>query len=70
MNISILDDYFDSVRTLNCFGKTAGHHVTIWNDHTKDIDILAERLKDTEALVLIGERTPVRAALIKRLPKL
>lgn len=70
MNISILDDYFDSVRTLNCFGKTAGHHVTIWNDHTKDIDILAERLKDTEALVLIRERTPVRAALIKRLPKL
>jgi len=55
---------------LNCFGKTAGHHVTIWNDHTKDIDILAERLKDTEALVLIRERTPVRAALIKRLPKL
>lgn len=70
MNISILDDYFDSARTLNCFGKTAGHHVTIWNDHTKDIDILAERLKDTEALVLIRERTPVRAALIKRLPKL
>ena len=70
MNISILDDYFDSVRSLNCFGKTAGHHVTIWNDHTKDIDILAERLKDTEALVLIRERTPVRAALIKRLPKL
>lgn len=70
MNISILDDYFESVRTLNCFGKTAGHHVTIWNDHTKDIDILAERLKDTEALVLIRERTPVRAALIKRLPKL
>ena len=70
MNISILDDYFDSVRTLNCFGKTAGHHVTIWNDHTKDIDILAERLTDTEALVLIRERTPVRAALIKRLPKL
>ena len=70
MNISILDDYFDSVRTLNCFGKTAGHHVTIWNDHTKDIDILAERLKDTEALVLIRERTPVRTALIKRLPKL
>ena len=70
MNISILDDYFDSARTLNCFGKTAGHHVTIWNDHTKDIDILAERLKDTEALVLIRERTPVRAALIERLPKL
>ena len=70
MNITILDDYFDSVRTLNCFSKVAGHNVTIWNDHTKDIDKLAERLKDTEALVLIRERTPIRTALLERLPKL
>ena len=32
--------------------------------------MLAERLKDTEALVLIRERTPIRAPLIERLPKL
>ena len=70
MNITILDDYFDSVRTLNCFSKVAGHNVTIWNDHTKDIDKLAERLKDTEVLVLIRERTPIRTALLERLPKL
>ena len=70
MNITILDDYFDSVRTLNCFSKVAGHNVKIWNDHTKDIDKLAERLKDTEALVLIRERTPIRTALLERLPKL
>jgi D-3-phosphoglycerate dehydrogenase len=70
MNITILDDYFDSVRTLNCYTKVAGHNVTIWNDHTKDVDTLAERLKDTEALALIRERTPIRAALIGRLPKL
>jgi D-3-phosphoglycerate dehydrogenase / 2-oxoglutarate reductase len=35
-----------------------------------DTDRLAERLKDTEALVLIRERTPIRAPLIERLPKL
>ena len=70
MNITILDDYHDTVRTLACFSKLAGHDVTIWNDHTKDVDKLAARLKDTEALVLIRERTPVRAALIERLPKL
>lgn len=70
MNITILDDYHDTVRTLNCFAKLAGHNVKIWNDHTKDVDVLAERLKDTEALVLIRERTPIRAALIERLPKL
>jgi D-3-phosphoglycerate dehydrogenase len=42
----------------------------VWNDHTKDVDTLAERLKDTEALALIRERTPIRAPLIERLPKL
>src|SRR6187431_2580273 len=48
----------------------AGHNVRIWNDHTKDVDVLADRLKDTEALVLIRERTPIRAPLIERLPRL
>jgi D-3-phosphoglycerate dehydrogenase len=70
MNITILDDYQNVVRTLSCFSKIAGHRVTIWNDHTKDVDTLAERLKDTEALVLIRERTPISAPLIERLPKL
>jgi len=70
MNVSILDDYQNVVSTLVCFRKLAGHKVTVWNDHTKDIDVLAERLKDTEALVLIRERTPIRAALIERLPEL
>ena len=70
MNVTILDDYHDTIRTLPCFAKLAGHKVTIWNDHTKDVDKLAERLKDTEALVLIRERTPIRAPLIERLKKL
>jgi len=48
----------------------AGHHVTVWNDHTKDVEVLADRLKDAEALVLIRERTPVPGALIERLPNL
>lgn len=70
MKISILDDYFDTVRTLECFAKLAGHDVTIWNDHVQDVDRLAERLADTEALVLIRERTHIRAALLDRLPNL
>ena len=70
MNITILDDYQNVVRSLEAFKKVQGHNVTIWNDHTKDVSVLAERLKDTEALVLIRERTPIRAALIERLPKL
>src|SRR6058998_1240518 len=70
MNITILDDYQDTIRTLACFGKAAGHHVTIWNDHTKDVPMLAARLKDTEGLALIRERTPIRAPLLERLGKL
>jgi D-3-phosphoglycerate dehydrogenase len=70
MNITIIDDYQNAVRTLACFPKLAGHEVTIWNDHTQDTDVLAQRLVDTEALVLIRERTPIRAPLIERLPKL
>ena len=70
MNIAVLDDYQDTIRTLNCFGKMAGHHVTIWKDHTKDVDVLAERLKDAQAIALIRERTPIRAPLLDRLDKL
>ena len=70
MRITILDDYFDTLRTLPCFRKLENHQVEIWNDHVQETDALAERLKDTEALVLIRERTEIRAPLLKRLDKL
>jgi D-3-phosphoglycerate dehydrogenase len=70
MKVSILDDYHDTLRTLACFKKLAGHDVTIWNDHVQDVDKLAERLRDTEALVLIRERTQIRAPLLERLDNL
>jgi D-3-phosphoglycerate dehydrogenase len=70
MNITVLDDYQDTVRRLRCFDKVAGHRVTIWNDHTKDVDALAARLKDAEAVTLLRERTPITAALVDRLPGL
>ena len=70
MKISILDDYHDTLRTLPCFRKLQGHDVKIWNDHVQDVDTLSERLRDTDALVLIRERTQIRAPLIDRLDKL
>jgi D-3-phosphoglycerate dehydrogenase / 2-oxoglutarate reductase len=70
MKITVLDDYFDTVRTLACFAKLAGHEVTVWNDHLQETAALAARLRDAEALVLIRERTQIRAPLIERLPKL
>ena len=70
MNVTILADYQDAVRNLDCFKELAGHNVTIWNDHVSDLDVLSERLEDAEALVLIRERTPINAALVDRLEKL
>src|SRR5881409_314681 len=60
MKISILDDYDHTLRTLDCFTKLSGH----------DVDALARRLRETEALILIRERTEIRAPLLCRLPKL
>jgi D-3-phosphoglycerate dehydrogenase len=70
VKISILDDYHDTLRGLRCFQKLNGHEVEIWNDHTDDLDELAKRLDKTEALILIRERTQVRAPLLDRLPRL
>lgn len=70
MNITVLDDYFDTLRTLPCFQKLDGHRVTVWNDHVDDTDALVERLSDADAVVLIRERTALRAPVLERLPRL
>jgi len=70
MRVAILDDYFDTLRSLDCFAMLDGHEVTVWNDHVDDVGELAERLADTEVLVLIRERTRITADLLERLPQL
>jgi D-3-phosphoglycerate dehydrogenase len=70
IRVAILDDYFDTLHTLPCFTKLAPFDVAVWNDHVQDVDALAERLADVEALVLIRERTQIQAPLLARLPRL
>ena len=70
MKISILDDYHDTLRTLECYKTLKGHEIRIWKDHVQEVDALAERLQDTEVVVLIRERTEIRQALLQRLDKL
>jgi D-3-phosphoglycerate dehydrogenase len=70
MKVAILDDWFDTLRTLECFEKLASHDVTVFSDHIQDTDALAERLAGFDALVLIRERTEIRAPLLERLPDL
>lgn len=70
MKIAVLDDYFDTVRTLPCFATLANHEVRVWTDHVVDEDELVRRLKDADVLVLIRERTHVGESLVDRLPNL
>jgi len=70
MKIAVLDDYFDTLRTLPCFRKLDGYDVAVFTDHVEDSGLLAERLRDAEVLVLFRERTQIRAPLLGRLPKL
>ncbi|WP_171097258.1 D-2-hydroxyacid dehydrogenase family protein [Ruegeria sp. HKCCD7255] len=70
MKVHILDDWFDTLQGLPCFGKLSGHDVKVWTDHVKDTDQLAARLQRAEALVLFRERTNITRDLIEKLPNL
>src|SRR5579871_6947558 len=70
MRVAILDDWFDTLRTLPCYSKLDGHDVTVFTDHVEEADTLAARLQDFDAIVLIRERTAIRAELLDRLPRL
>jgi D-3-phosphoglycerate dehydrogenase len=70
MKIAILDDTFDTLRTLRCFSKLAAFSVDVWNDHVEDVEVLAGRLRDVDVLVLIRERTKIPAPLLAKLPRL
>lgn len=70
MHVVISDDYQNVVRTLDCFEKLNGFDVTIYSDSVKDVETLATRFEEADALVLIRERTAIREALLARLPRL
>lgn len=68
MKIHVLDDYQDTIRTLAAFAKVPGHQVTIWRGHTKEVEVLAGRLRDAKAIRLRRERTPIRPGGCSRDP--
>lgn len=70
MKVHILDDYFDTLRTLSSFRALDGHDVTVWNDHAPDEATLAERVVEAEVLILFRDRTPITGSLVKKLPNL
>ena len=70
MNLTVLDDYANIVRTLPCVNLLGEHALTVYTDCERNIDVLADRLKFTDALLLLRERTRVTAELIARLSRL
>ena len=70
MKVHILDDWFDTLRSMPCFEKLSDHEVTVWTDHEPDPERLAARVQDAEALVLFRERTKIGADLLGRLANL
>ncbi|MCG4454449.1 D-2-hydroxyacid dehydrogenase family protein [Pseudomonas sp. MMS21-TM103] len=70
MHIVIPDDYQHVIRSLDCFSLLAGHQVSVYHDAAKSLNLLAQRFRDADALVLTRERTSIGAQLLTQLPKL
>ena len=70
MKVAVLDDWFDTLKTLPCFAKLKEHDVTVFTDHVEDVAHLARRLEPFTALALFRERTAITADLLERLPRL
>jgi acyl-coenzyme A synthetase/AMP-(fatty) acid ligase len=66
MRIVIPDDYQDAVRHLACFEILAGHQVTVYHDHTENVETLATRFQEADALVLISIGKIVRGNRSRR----
>ena len=70
MKIAVIDDYQNAFKTLKCYPKLAGHEVMIYTEPETNVEKIAERLKDADAVILTQQRTAFPRALIEKLPKL
>ena len=70
MKITILDDYQNIVRKLDCYKILKGQNVQVLNKTEKDVNDLAKKLVDTSILVLTRERTEINEQLLSLLPHL
>ncbi|MCI1266410.1 MAG: D-2-hydroxyacid dehydrogenase family protein [Saprospiraceae bacterium] len=70
MTITILDDYQNVISKLKCFSLLNNQDVQIINTTEKDLNRLAQQIKNTDILVLTRERTAVDGTLLSLLPRL
>jgi phosphoglycerate dehydrogenase-like enzyme len=70
ISVAILDDFQNVTRTLADWGRLPRHvAVTVFNDHVEG-EILVERLKPFDVLVVTRERTKLPRSLVAQLPNL
>jgi D-3-phosphoglycerate dehydrogenase / 2-oxoglutarate reductase len=70
MKIVVMDDYQNAFKTLTCYPKLAGHDVVVYTDPETNLEKIADRLKEADAVLLTQQRTYFPRALIEKLPKL
>lgn len=70
MKITLLDDYQNVVKDIKSFQLLKEHDVQIIHQPDLEHHVLVEKLKDTEVLVLIRERTKITESLLAVLPNL
>jgi len=71
LRCAVLDDYQDAAMAMADWSRLAGRvEVAVFHEHITREDALVEALHDFDIIVAMRERTPFRAALLARLPRL
>src|ERR1700742_2736429 len=70
MQITVIDDYQDAFRSLECFAKLKDHDVKVCHAPAETEADLIDMLRDDEAVILTQQRTLMPRGLIENLPKL
>jgi phosphoglycerate dehydrogenase-like enzyme len=71
MKIAVLDDYQGvALQFADWSALAARAQVVVFNDHLADADAVVERLLPFDVVCVMRERTPLRRAIIERLPNL
>ena len=68
--IVVLDDYEDSLRRTADWSPVQAKADVVFNTQRLRGDALVDAVKDANAIVLIRDRTPFKAELLAKMPKL
>src|ERR1700694_4157201 len=71
IKIAVLDDYQGVAREIVDWSPLDGRaDVVVFRDHLSEPDAVVERLQPFDVICVMRERTPLRRAIIERLPRL